>query len=73
MPKQHEFRFDVCVFARAKTEAAAKKAAERIDALLKSELSDFMKYRVSYTGSSVQIEDLDEHKGKIVVKSVMCK
>ena len=68
MPKQHEFRFDVRVFARAKTEAAAKQAAEKIEALLKQELQDFLKYRVSYTGSSVQIEDLDEGHGVTIVK-----
>lgn len=71
MTKAHEFRFDVRVFARAKDKATAEAFATKLNDLLKQELtSDFLKWRVSFTGSSVnQVEDLEQDKGKAIVKA----
>ena len=54
-----EHRVNVSVYIRAKDEAAAKRFAEQLTGLIQAELGDWMKWRVTYTGSHVEIEALE--------------
>lgn len=57
-----EHRIDVRVFVRAKTTAAATELANKINKLIEDEIGgNFLKYRVSLTGSHVElVENLED-------------
>ena len=68
MPKRHEFRIDLRLFVRAGSEDQADAFGKAVAKLVDQMAKDFLTHRVSLTGVSSQVEDLDEGEGLTIVK-----
>ena len=53
-----EHRVNVSVYVRAKDEAAARAFADQLNALIRKELDNWMRWRVTWTGSHIDVETL---------------